>query len=87
MSCAKPVNRRGERGITACLVGGCCNPLRTPRAALNSDNNLPRMANSIINKCGSKNNKIISFQNDLGIYNLIFLPCSTQAPSNVTTFE
>lgn len=57
MSCANPVNRLGERGITACLVGGCCNPLRTPRAALNSDNNLPRMANSIINRCGSKNNE------------------------------
>ena len=57
MSCANPVNRLGERGITACLVGGCCNPLRTPRAALKRDNNLPRMANSIINRCGSENNK------------------------------
>lgn len=86
MSCANPVNLRGDNG--AKFLGPSA-PLWelfiAVLAARRSDNNLPRIANSIIKRCGSGTND--DQANIQTIIETQFLPFSTQAPNRVTTFE
>lgn len=57
MSCANPVNLRGDNGAKFLgPIAPLCELFNAVLAALSKDNNLPRIANSIIKRCGSATN-------------------------------
>lgn len=92
MSCANPVNLRGDNGANFLgPIALLCELFIAVLAARSKDSNRPRIANSIIKRCGSEIDKQIQYTL-CTVHNSIqlapqFLPFSTQAPKRVTTFE